>query len=365
MNSTISNENSHHQNTNSQTNNLEHKMAQNSSEEKCDHKTSGPKNNNYLHAEHDIAKLRVLQSSSNDTMAKKYAMSVMAASVAESVTYPLDLTKTRLQLQGEVASGDTPLKYRGMFRTALGIVKDEGLLMLWRGMLPALYRHAIYTGIRMTAYEEIRNELQRTDKNGFPLWKKVVAGMTAGGVGQLVASPTDLIKTQIQMEGKRRLQGKPPRVKGMMDAFQKIVAQGGIAGLWRGCWPNVQRAALVNLGDLSTYDTIKRKLLINTNLKDNSVTHCLSSACAGLVGAIMGTPADVVKARIMNQPTDNNGKGLLYKSSMDCLAKTIKHEGFFALYKGFLPCWLRMAPWSLTFWLSFERIRKFFGAKSW
>ena len=44
--------------------------------------------------------------------------------------------------------------------------------------------------------------------------------MTAGGVGQLAASPTDLIKTQIQMEGKRRLQGKPPRVKGVLDAFK-------------------------------------------------------------------------------------------------------------------------------------------------
>jgi hypothetical protein len=30
----------------------------------------------------------------------------------------------------------------------------QGLLMLWRGMLPAVYRHAIYTGIRMSAYEE-------------------------------------------------------------------------------------------------------------------------------------------------------------------------------------------------------------------
>jgi len=361
MSSTTSNSNSYSQDASSPGS----KRAQNLPETKHDNEKPGIKNANYLHAEHDIGKLKVLQSSGNDTMAKKYAMSVMAASVAESVTYPLDLTKTRLQLQGEVASGEVQVKYRGMFRTALGIVKDEGLLMLWRGMLPALYRHAIYTGIRMTAYEEIRTELQRTDKNGFPLWKKVVAGMTAGGVGQLVASPTDLIKTQIQMEGKRRLQGKPPRVKGMMDAFQKIIAQGGITALWRGCWPNVQRAALVNLGDLSTYDTIKRKLLLNTNLKDNTVTHCLSSACAGLVGAIMGTPADVVKARIMNQPTDSSGKGILYKSSLDCLTKTIKHEGFFALYKGFIPCWLRMAPWSLTFWLSFEKIRKFSGAKSW
>lgn len=79
----------------------------------------------------------------------------------------------------------------------------------------------------------------------------------------------------------------------------------------------------------------------------------------------MGTPADVVKARMMNQPTQENGRGLLYKNSIDCLMQTIKQEGFFGLYKGFLPCWLRMAPWSLTFWLSFEQIRRFFGAKSW
>ena len=34
---------------------------------------------------------------------------------------------------------------------------------------------------------------------GFPLWKKVVAGMMAGGFGQFFASPTDLVKTQIQV----------------------------------------------------------------------------------------------------------------------------------------------------------------------
>jgi len=49
------------------------------------------------------------------------------------------------------------------------------------------------------------------------------------------------------MEGRRRLQGKPPRVHGVVDAFKKIVAANGLVGLWRGCWPNVQRAALVNL----------------------------------------------------------------------------------------------------------------------
>lgn len=317
-----------------------------------------------LYAEEDISKLAVLRSN-NDTVAMKYLMCVCAAGVAEAATYPLDLTKTRLQLQGELAAGGVNTEYRGMVRTALGIASEEGVLHLWRGMLPALYRHAIYTGFRMVAYEEIRNHLCRKDANGFPLWKKVVAGMMAGGIGQFMASPTDLIKTQIQMEGKRRLLGKKPRVHGTMDAFRKIVRQGGIIGLWRGCWPNVQRAALVNLGDLSTYDSVKRAILTNTKLKDDASTHCLSSACAGLVGAVMGTPADVVKARVMNQPTDSQGRGLVYRNSVDCLLQTIRGEGFWAVYKGFLPCWLRMAPWSLTFWLSYEQIRKNFGAAAW
>merc|ERR1719431_1767637 len=164
----------------------------------------------------------------------KYMMCVAAASVAEGVTYPLDLTKTRLQIQGEVRTEGKPAKYRGMTRTALGIMREEGFFHLWRGMMPALYRHAIYTGFRMSAYEEIRNTLSKKDKDGFSLWKKVVAGMLAGGIGQFMASPTDLIKTQIQMEGKRRLLGKPPRVEGMGDAFRKIVAQAGVLGLWRG-----------------------------------------------------------------------------------------------------------------------------------
>lgn len=32
------------------------------------------------------------------------------------------------------------------------------------------------------------------------------------------------------------------------------------------------------------------------------------SACSGLVSAVLGCPADVVKARIMNQPTDSNAR---------------------------------------------------------
>ncbi|XP_067672038.1 mitochondrial uncoupling protein 4-like [Haliotis asinina] len=302
-----------------------------------------------------------------ETLAFKYSLSVVAAVVAESVTYPLDLTKTRLQIQGErVHQTDQgrPPAHRGMLRTAAGIVKEEGLLKLWQGVTPALYRHVVYSGCRMSFYEILRDKVLKKNPDGsMSVWKASLGGVIAGAAGQFVASPTDLVKVQMQMEGKRRLEGKAPRVKNAGQAFVHIMKEGGIRGLWRGWVPNVQRAALVNMGDLATYDSAKHKIIAHTSLKDDYVTHTLASACSGIVAALMGTPADVVKSRVMNQPTEN-GRGLAYKGSVDCLMKTVSQEGFFALYKGFLPTWARMAPWSLVFWLSYEQVRKMTGVRS-
>lgn len=93
-----------------------------------------------------------------------------------------------------------------------------------------------------------------------------------------------------------------------MIALKQILKRGGIKGLWKGSIPNVYRAALVNLGDLTTYDFAKRYIMQKTKLPDCHTVHIMASICAGLVAATMGTPADVVKTRIMNQPTDPAGR---------------------------------------------------------
>lgn len=123
-----------------------------------------------------------------------------------------------------------------------------------------------------------------------------------------MASPADLVKIHVQMEGRRRLLGYEPRVHGAAHALREIVRKGGVRGLWKGSIPNVYRAALVNLGDLTTYDYAKRLVMRKTDLPDCHTVHIMSSICAGLVAATMGTPADVVKTRIMNQPTDAAGR---------------------------------------------------------
>jgi len=38
-----------------------------------------------------------------------------------------------------------------------------------------------------------------------------MSGVFAGSIAQFLASPADLVKVHIQMEGKRRLMGEPPR----------------------------------------------------------------------------------------------------------------------------------------------------------
>lgn len=52
----------------------------------------------------------------------------------------------------------------------------------------------------------------------------------------------------------------------------------------------------------------KRFIMKHTNLPDNHGVHILASSCAGFVAASMGTPADVIKTRVMNQPFDEHGR---------------------------------------------------------
>lgn len=67
----------------------------------------------------------------------------------------------------------------------------------------------------------------------------------------------------------------------IVPLFRKVMAEGGVVGLWRGCGPNVLRAAFVNLGDLSTYDFAKRKIMLFIWDRDDVLTQGLASLCAG------------------------------------------------------------------------------------
>ncbi|XP_034097563.2 mitochondrial uncoupling protein 4-like [Drosophila albomicans] len=294
-----------------------------------------------------------------------YVTSVIAAITGETIAYPFDVCKTRMHIQGEIASKTaTPLKYRGMFGTALGIAREEGVLKLYGGLTAMMLRHSTFTGLKMFFYDNLREVMVTNDAEGKPqlgFLRGAFCGMTAGALANILSSPVDLIKIQMQMDGKRQLMGEPARIKNIFQAFGSIYSVGGIPGLWKGTVINATRAALVTLGDLSAYDLSKRQLMILLNSPDNRLIQFMGAMIAGFTSAVLSTPADVVKSRIMNQPTDEKGRGLHYKGTIDCFTKLYRDEGFFAMYKGFMPYWLRVGPWALVFWTTFEQIRRFRG----
>lgn len=179
----------------------------------------------------------------------------------------------------------------------------------------------------------------------------------------MIASPADLIKVRMQADSHLVSQALPPRYSGLFDALQKIICDEGFLGLWKGVSPNVQRAFLVNMGELACYDHAKRFIIKNQICDDNLYGHTLSSIMSGLSATALSCPADVVKTRMMNQVSREDGN-VKYRNSYDCLVKTVRIEGLKALWKGFLPTWARLGPWQFVFWVSYEKFRQVAGLTS-
>ncbi|EDV57930.1 mitochondrial uncoupling protein 4 [Drosophila erecta] len=317
--------------------------------------------------EQETPKLEYLVTNKKTPPVELYLTAFASACSAEIVGYPFDVCKTRMQIQGEIASRvGQKARYRGLLATAMGIVREEGLLKLYGGISAMLFRHSLFSGIKMLTYDYMREKMIVPDADGRPQLSflgSCISGVVAGATASVLTNPTELIKIQMQMEGQRRLRGEPPRIHNVLQALTSIYRTGGVAGLWKGTVPNTWRSALVTIGDVSCYDLCKRMLIAEFDLVDNREVQFVAAMTAGVADAILSLPADVVKSRIMNQPTDEQGRGLHYKGSLDCLSRLVREEGFLAMYKGFLPYWMRVGPASVVFWMTFEQIRHFRGSE--
>lgn len=288
------------------------------------------------------------------SFAGRLASSAIAACVAEFSTLPLDTAKVRLQLQKKALSGDamSTSRYRGMLGTVITILSEEGLIALWKGLVPGLHRQCIFGGLRIGLYEPVKALYVGDSFVGdIPLFKKILAGLTTGALGITVANPTDLVKVRLQAEGKLP-PGVPRRYLGALDAYFKIIKQEGLGALWTGIGPNIARNAIINAAELASYDQIKQMILRIPGFSDDIFTHLLAGLAAGFFAVCVGSPVDVVKSRMMGDPS--------YKNTLDCFIKTLKNEGPLAFYKGFIPNLARLGSWNVIMFLTLEQVSKVF-----
>ncbi|XP_041482704.1 kidney mitochondrial carrier protein 1-like [Lytechinus variegatus] len=289
---------------------------------------------------------------------KPFVYGGTASVVAECGTFPLDLTKTRLQVQGQKMEANfRELKYRGMFHALTKIAKEEGILALYSGIRPAILRQAVYGTIKIGCYHSFKRILVDNPENE-TLPVNVLCGMTAGVIASAIANPTDVLKVRMQAQS-----ASFANAGGMFNSFVTIFQEEGTKGLWRGVVPTAQRVAIVAGVALPVYDWCKKTVLDRRLMEDDVRLHFLSSFMAGLAGAILSNPVDVVRTRLMNQRNLRKGvvtssSSFMYRNSIECLLKTAKYEGFIALYKGFVPTWVRLGPWNIIFFITYEQLQR-------
>lgn len=134
----------------------------------------------------------------------------LGAGITESilVVNPIEVIKIRLQAQRKVL-GDAagpPLKYRNAFHAATTIIKEEGLIALYKGVSLTAARQATNQAVNFTLYQKGKTRLaawQGLPESALPSWQHFLVGGLSGAIAPMANAPIDTLKTRIQRQVSR------------------------------------------------------------------------------------------------------------------------------------------------------------------
>ncbi|XP_063232913.1 solute carrier family 25 member 35-like isoform X2 [Bacillus rossius redtenbacheri] len=265
----------------------------------------------------------------------EFATGAVAAACATFVTNPLEVVKTRLQLQGELrARGSHAGPYRGTLQALRAVVRAEGLLALQKGLVPRLWLQTLLNGTRLGLYQAAEDRGLTLDSGGrLSLPRSSLAAAVAGCCGIFLGSPFLLVKTHLQAQGAEGWAvGRQYKHASMTQGLRGIYALHGVPGLWRGAVSAVPRGALGSVVQLVAYSSSKQRLDGYPMFHERLLLKTLiASIASSTILALCTTPFDVVSTRMYNQGVDAKGRGLLYTGTWDCLVKIWRSEDWRAV----------------------------------
>uniref|UniRef100_A0A2K5Y8F5 Solute carrier family 25 member 35 n=1 Tax=Mandrillus leucophaeus TaxID=9568 RepID=A0A2K5Y8F5_MANLE len=232
-----------------------------------------------------------------------FLMSGLAACGACVFTNPLEVVKTRMQLQGELqAPGTYQRHYRNVFHAFITIGKVDGLAALQKGLAPALLYQFLMNGIRLGTYglAEAGGYLHTAEGTHSPA-RSAAAGAMAGIMGAYLGSPIYM---------------------GMFQALTEIGQKHGLVGLWRGALGGLPRVIVGSSTQLCTFSSTKDLLSQWEIFPPESWKLALVAAMVSGIAVVLAmAPFDVACTRLYNQPTDAQGKNRVPKfSATSCSA---------------------------------------------
>ncbi|KAB5557343.1 hypothetical protein DKX38_008252 [Salix brachista] len=267
-----------------------------------------------------------------------------AGVIAETVLYPIDTIKTRLQASGPILSHfslffalhcipipkcyrlASSLKRNSMYCSILSLVAHGGGKIILEGLYSGLAGNlagvlpasAIFVGV----YEPTKQKLLKSLPENLSALAQLTAGVIGGAASSLVRVPTEVVKQRMQTG----------QFASAPDAVRLIVSKEGFKGLYAGYGSFLLRDLPFDAIQFCIYEQMLMgyKLLAKRDLKDAEIA--IVGAFAGAITGAMTTPLDVVKTRLMVQGSANQYKGIF-----DCARTIAKEEGTRALLKGVGP----------------------------
>ncbi len=133
-------------------------------------------------------------------------LGVASGGLGSFIGTPAEVALIRMTLDGRLPPAERR-NYAHVFDALLRIIREEGVLKLWRGAIPTATRAMIVNAAQMPTYSQAKQALISAGlmQQGFLL--HAVSSLIAALVTTAVSLPVDIVKTRYQ--NMKVIQGKP------------------------------------------------------------------------------------------------------------------------------------------------------------
>lgn len=278
---------------------------------------------------------------------KQLSAGAMAGAVSRTGTAPLDRMKVFMQVH---SSKSNKISLVGGFKQML---KEGGLMSLWRGNGINVLKIAPETAIKFMAYERFK-KLLSSEPGKVKTHERFLAGSLAGATAQTAIYPMEVMKTRLTLR-------KTGQYSGMFDCAKKILMKEGVKAFYKGYIPNILGIIPYAGIDLAVYETLKN-FWLSRYAKDTAnpgvlvLLGCgtMSSTC----GQLASYPLALIRTRMQAQASVEGSEQL----PMGKMVKRIlEKEGFFGLYRGILPNFMKVLPAVSISYVVYEYMRSGLG----
>eukprot|EP00457_Paulinella_chromatophora_P007068 gb/GEZN01007088.1/.p1 GENE.gb/GEZN01007088.1/~~gb/GEZN01007088.1/.p1 ORF type:complete len:305 (+),score=32.36 gb/GEZN01007088.1/:22-936(+) len=288
------------------------------------------------------------------SLGERMVLSAFSGMVAATACHPLDTIRVQMQVDKEG-------KFKGMFDCGAQIYRNAGLRNgLYAGISAAYLRQWLYGSCRMGIYSQLLDRAKKQNNGKNPgVIEMAGMGIISGAIGSFVGNPSELALVRMTADSRQPL-AERRNYTSVLDVIRKVIAEEGPTKLWRGATPTIIRASLLSASLMSTTSAVKASMVEKGWFAPTSLVCMFIATSAGsLVANLIVMPLDVVKSRIQNMKIVK-GEAPAYAGMIDCAKQTVTKEGVKALWIGFTPAFIKLAPYSIISLTVLDQITRFF-----